>query len=64
MGISLRLSTFSSEAREASIRDGAVPIFPFDGHEIVQIMIEKGLGILRRPVEIYEDHVERLFEKE
>lgn len=57
-------STFSDEARQASIRDGAVPIFLFDGHEIVQIMVEKGLGIGRRPIEIYEDRLATLFEKE
>jgi restriction system protein len=57
-------STFSDEARQASIRDGAVPIFLFDGHEIVQIMVEKGLGIGRRPIEIYEDRLATLFEEE
>jgi restriction system protein len=57
-------STFSGEARHASIRDGAVPIFLFDGHEIAQIMIDKGLGIGRRPIEIYEDRLDSLFEKE
>jgi restriction endonuclease Mrr len=57
-------SIFSDEARQASIRDGAVPIFLFDGHEIVQIMVEKGLGIGHRPIEIYEDRLASLFEKE
>jgi len=57
-------STFSGEARQASIKDGAVPIFLFDGHEIVQIMIDKGLGIGHRPIEIYEDRLASLFEKE
>jgi restriction system protein len=57
-------STFSGEARQASIRDGAVPIFLFDGHEIVQTMIDKGLGIGHRPIEIYEDRLASLFEKE
>ncbi len=57
-------STFSAEARQASIRDGAVPIFLFDGHEIVQIMIDKGLGVSRRPIGIYEDRLETLFQKE
>jgi restriction system protein len=57
-------STFSGDARGASVKDSAVPIFLFDGHEIVQIMIEKGLGIGRRPIEIYEDRIESLFEKE
>ena len=57
-------STFSDEARQASIRDGAVPIFLFDGHEIFQIMVEKGLGVGHRPIEIYEDRLASLFEKE
>jgi restriction system protein len=57
-------STFSGEARQASIRDGAVPIFLFDGHEIVQTMIDKGLGIGHRPIEIYEVRLASLFEKE
>ena len=41
-----------------------MPIFLFDGHEIVQIMIDKGLGIGHRPIEIYEDRLASLFEKE
>jgi restriction system protein len=57
-------STFSQEARQESIRDGVVPIFLFDGHEIVEIMIEKGLGVGHRPIEIYEERLESLFEKE
>lgn len=57
-------STFSGEARQASVKNSAVPVFLFDGHEIVQIMIEKGLGISRKPVELYEDRLESLFEKE
>jgi len=27
-------------------------------------MIDKGLGVTRRPIEAYEDRVESLFEKE
>jgi len=57
-------STFSRDARMASIKDGAVPVFLFDGHEIVQIMIDKGLGIGHRPIEIYEDRIDSLFEKD
>jgi restriction system protein len=57
-------STFSADARQASIKSGAVPIFLFDGHEIIGIMIDKGLGITRRPVEIYVDRIDSLFEKE
>ena len=56
-------STFSSGARQVSVKAGAVP-FLFDGHEIVQIMIEKDLGISRRKVEIYEDRIDSLLESE
>jgi restriction system protein len=57
-------SKFSTEARQASIKNGAVPIFLFDGHEIVQLMIDKGLGVTRRPIEIYEDRIDSLFESD
>jgi restriction system protein len=55
-------SRFSADARQASIKSGAVPIFLFDGHEIVDIMIEKGLGITRKPIEIYVDRIDSLFD--
>lgn len=32
--------------------------------EIVKLMIEKGLGVKRRPHEIYQDQIESLFEEE
>jgi restriction system protein len=54
-------STFSEDARRASVRENATPVFLFDGSEIVRIMIEKGLGIIRRPVEIYADRIDSLF---
>ncbi|HEY4902879.1 MAG TPA: restriction endonuclease [Candidatus Sulfotelmatobacter sp.] len=57
-------SRFSVDARQASIKSGAVPIFLFDGHEIVEIMIDKGLGITRKPIEIYVDRIDSLFEAE
>ncbi len=57
-------SKFSADARQASIQDGAAPIFLFDGHEIVKLMVEKGLGAARRPIEIYEDRIDSLFESD
>jgi hypothetical protein len=41
---------------------GAAPVILFDGEQIGQIMIEKGIGVKRRPVELYEDQIEDLFE--
>jgi len=42
---------------------GAAPVILFGGDQVAQIMIEKGIGIRSRPVEIYEDQIENLFEK-
>lgn len=44
-------------------RLGAAPVILFGGQQLIQIMIEKGIGVRSRPVEIYEDQVENLFEK-
>jgi restriction system protein len=55
-------STFSKAAQAESVKIGAAPIILFDGEQIGQIMIEKGIGVKRRPVELYEDQIEDLFE--
>lgn len=61
-GIFFTPSDFSQPAREASIKKGAVPVVLINGDAIVQLMIDKGLGVKRRPVEIYEDQIDALFE--
>jgi restriction system protein len=63
-GIFFTTSTFSSQAPEASIKKGAAPIVLLDGDAIVQLVVEKGLGVQRKPVELYEDQIDALFEKE
>lgn len=63
-GIFFTTSGFTSEAQETSIRKGAAPIVLLDGDAIVRLMVEKGLGVQRRPIEIYEDQIEALFEEE
>ncbi len=55
-------SDFVSGAKEASVKKGAATIVLLNGDAIVQLMIEKGIGVRRRPVEIYEDQFDRLFE--
>lgn len=55
-------STFSSAAQAESIKVGAAPIILFEGEQIVQIMIEKNIGIKGRPVQVYEDQIEDLFQ--
>jgi restriction system protein len=55
-------STFTKAAQQESIKMGAAPVILFEGEQIVGIMIDKGVGIKRRPVEVYEDQLEQLFE--
>lgn len=55
-------STFTKRAQEESVKVGAAPVILFAGEQIVDIMIEKGIGIRRRPVETYEDQLDELFE--
>jgi restriction system protein len=61
-GVVFTPSDFSEPARGASLQMGAVPIVLINGDAIVQLMIEKGIGVKRRPVEIYEDQIDALFE--
>jgi restriction system protein len=55
-------SDFVAGAQEASVKKGAATIVLLNGDAIVQLMIDKGLGIRRRSVEIYEDQIDGLFE--
>lgn len=55
-------STFSTAAQAESVKVGAAPVILFDGDQIVEIMIEKGIGIKGRPVQVYEDQIEDLFQ--
>lgn len=57
-------STFTDAAQKESIRQGAIPIVLFGGTQIIDIMIDRGIGVRRRPVEIYEDQLDTLFEAE
>ena len=54
-GIFFTTSEFSAPAKEASIKRGAVPIVLLDGPEIVRVMIEKGLGVEKRPLYVFEE---------
>jgi len=51
-GIFITTSDFSDEAKKASSRRGAVPIVLINGDRIVNIMLEKGLGVRQEPLTI------------
>ncbi len=57
-------STFTNAAQGESLKVGAAPIILFGGTQIVEIMIDRGVGVRRRPIEIYEDQLDTLFETE
>jgi restriction system protein len=59
-GLFFATSDFSSGAREASIKKGAVPIILQNGESILTLMMEKGLGVVRTPLYLFEERPEEL----
>jgi restriction system protein len=51
-GIFITTSNFSDEAKRVSSRRGAVPIVLINGDRIVNIMLEKGLGVRQEPLTV------------
>lgn len=54
-GLFFTTSTFTAQAQGASIKKGAVPVILFDGDQLVQLMIEKSIGITRRPLYLFDE---------
>lgn len=52
-GVFFTTSDFTPEARDASLRRGAAPIILLNGESIVDLMIDKGLGVQRVPLYAY-----------
>ena len=53
-GVFFTTSDFTSQAKEASIRKGAVPIILLNGASIVELMIEKELGVRSRSMQLFQ----------
>lgn len=51
-GIFLTTSDFSEEAKKVSSKRGGVPIVLINGERIVNIMLEKGLGVRQEPLTV------------
>lgn len=60
-GIFFTTSSFSKEAMNASIKQGAVPVILIDGNMIVEFMIEKQFGIEYENLPIYVNALDRIF---
>jgi restriction system protein len=59
-GVFFATSDFTPQAREASLKKGAVPIILLNGESVVSLMIDKGLGVSRTPLYIYEERPDEL----
>lgn len=62
-GIFFTTSDFTTGATEASLKKGAVPIILLNGQVIVDLMIQKGLGVERKPIYLYEIDEKIFFEE-
>jgi restriction system protein len=63
-GVFFTTSDFTAAARDASIRRGAVPIILLNGQSIVDLMIEKELGVRCEPLYLYYERPDDLTETE
>jgi restriction system protein len=53
-GVFITTSRFSKEAALASHKKGAISVMLLDGQAIAELMIERGIGVRREPVYLYE----------
>lgn len=53
-GVFLTTSRFSKEAKEASYRKGAISILLLDGPAIADLLLERGLGVRKIPLQLLD----------
>jgi len=63
-GLFFSTSSFTDGATKKSIKKGSVPIILMNGGSIVNLMIEKGLGVEKRPLYLYYERVQDFLDKE
>jgi restriction system protein len=51
-GIFITTSDFTEDAKQVSSRLGTVPIVIINGDKIIDIMLEKGLGVRKEPLSV------------
>lgn len=61
-GIFFTTSKFTSGAQQISIKKGAVPVILIDGEGIVDLMIDKELGVEKHEILIYSNALDLIFE--
>jgi restriction system protein len=53
-GVFLTTSRFSRDAKGASYKKGAITVLLLDGPAIAEMLVERGLGVRRQPLYLYE----------
>ncbi len=53
-GVFLTTGRFTSDAEAASIKKGAISLLLLDGEAIAESMIRTGIGVVRRPVQLFD----------
>ena len=53
-GVFITTSRFTKDATEASYKKGAISILLLDGDAVVEVMLERGLGVTKQPLYLYE----------
>jgi len=63
-GVFFVTSDFTNQAREASLKKGAVPIILLNGESIVKLMIQREIGVERIPMHMYYERPADFVEEE
>jgi len=63
-GVFFVTSDFTSQARDASLKKGAVPVILLNGESIIVLMIQKGIGVERVPLYMYYERPSDFVEEE
>ncbi len=53
-GVFITTSRFTKEATEASYKKGAITILLLDGGAIAELMLDRGIGVVKQPLHLYE----------
>jgi restriction system protein len=53
-GVFLTTSRFSRDATEAAYKKGAISIMLLDGEAITELMIDRGIGVVKQPLVLFE----------
>lgn len=53
-GVFITTSRFTKDAENSSFRKGAITILLLDGSSITDLMLERGIGVVKEPIYMYE----------